>query len=86
MCPSALPSVLLCSTDRISFLYDVQLQPSHHDSSVFYIYSISEHDEQNVLNFKVALFCLKWKTATEQLSVTDLVWGKSNLHAVIDTN
>jgi hypothetical protein len=45
-----------------------------HDTSetvklLFYTYSISKHDKQNILNSELALIPLKPKTSTKQLSV-----------------
>jgi hypothetical protein len=41
----------------------------------FYMHSIGEYNEQNTLNFEMALLHLKHNVSTEQLSVTDfLAW------------
>jgi hypothetical protein len=43
--------------------------------SFFYKHSISEHDEQVILNLELALFHVKRKVSTKQLLITDL-FGK----------
>jgi hypothetical protein len=38
--------------------------------SFFYVCHIGEHDEQNILNLKFVLFCLKRDISTKQLTIT----------------
>jgi hypothetical protein len=48
--------------------------------SLFCAHCSSEHGEQNILNFEVALFCVKRKSSSKQLSLGDLfVKKKSDL-------
>jgi hypothetical protein len=44
--------------------------------SFLYTHSIGEHDEQVILNLKLALFHLKRKISTTQLPITDFFGQK----------
>lgn len=44
--------------------------------SIFYLSSIGKCDEQNILNLEMALFCLKRKVSTKQLSCNRLLQKK----------
>jgi hypothetical protein len=51
--------------------------------SFFYAHSIGEHDEQVILNLELALFRLKCKVSTKQLTITEFFGKKVNFTQIL---
>ena len=48
--------------------------------SFFYVRSIGEHEQHNILNLELALFCLKHRVSIKQLSFVYFLWKKVFAH------
>ena len=51
----------------------------------FYTYSISKHDEYNILNPELVLICSKPKSSSKQLLIKEFFGEKSDLQTSVNT-